>query len=79
MVWANGKQNLGLVNSARESRLPMHNSVPFAVKQLRKPETGIKDRFEGMERKVQFGIFPPGKQGCLPFIRGNRLVHGLCK
>ena len=43
-VWANGKQNLGLVDFFPESRLPF--VVPFSEKRPGEPERGIKDGFE---------------------------------
>ena len=59
-VWANGKQNLGLVDFFPESRLLF--VVPFSEKRPGEPERGIKDGFEEMEHKFPIGTFRAGKQ-----------------
>ena len=43
----------------------LYKSVPFTQKRPRRPETGIKDGFEGMEHELPFGIFHPEKQDYL--------------
>ena len=59
-VWVNGKQNSGLVNFIQVYYL--YNSIPFAKKRPRKPETDIKDGFKEMEDEFPFGTFHPEKQ-----------------
>ena len=40
----------------------LHKSVPLTEKRPRKPETGIKDRFEKLEHEFLFGIFRTEQQ-----------------
>ena len=40
----------------------LHKSVPLTEKRPRKPETGIKDRFEKLEHEFLFGIFRTKQQ-----------------
>ena len=48
--------------SSRNRLYHLFKSVPFTEKRPRRPETGIKDGFEGMEHEFPFGIFHPEKQ-----------------
>ena len=41
---------------SRNGLFHLHKSVPFTEKRPRKPETGIKDRFEQIEDEFLFGI-----------------------
>ena len=61
--WVKGTQSSGLVNLAPNRHL--YKSVLFTEKRPRRPETGIKDGFEGMEHEFPFGIFHPEKQDYL--------------
>ena len=53
------------VGSAFETGL----SVPFTGKRPRRPETGIKDRFEEMEHEFQHGILRPEKEEAFHMLR----------
>ena len=48
--------------SSRNRVYRLYKSYPFTEKRPRRPETGIKDGFEEMEREFPFETFRPGKQ-----------------
>ena len=54
-VWANGTQNLGLVNFVPESRLPFVQISSIYQKTIAKALTRIKDGFEEMDHGFPFG------------------------
>ena len=54
-VWANGTQNLGLVNFVPESRLPFVQISSIYQKTTAKALTRIKDGFEEMDHGFPFG------------------------
>ena len=62
MVWINGSQSSGLVNFVPESPLSFVQISSIYRKKPRRPVTGIKDGFEGMEHEFPFGIFHGEKQ-----------------
>ena len=65
-VWANGKQNSGLVNFIPELRLPFVQIGSIHLKKRpRKPGTGIKESSEEMEHEFLFETFRPWKQDYL--------------
>ena len=49
-VWANAKQNSGLVNFVQASRLPFVPISSIYQKRPRKPEIGFKDGFQSFEK-----------------------------
>ena len=61
-VWANGTQKFrtGKFRPGIAAFTFLYNSFPFIKKQLRRPESGIKDGLKKWNTNFPFGTFRPG-------------------